>query len=160
MMNPWTLSALSAGLALIATLLAIRFRSFRVLIPTGTVAQLVNSVLPGAPGRRCNPHWTKFRSKWDEALLVILPGIFRPFAAFRLEFSNRYPTAILIPCRQRGCECADSRCGCDRILPSPASFRREVTRIRAHWRSHDGTRIGGRDGKPCFCRISENSGGL
>ena len=51
MMNPWALSALWVGLALVATLLTIWFKVSSALseIVVGTVAQLIIGVMQGKP---------------------------------------------------------------------------------------------------------------
>jgi len=96
MMNPWTFSASWAGLALIATQLAVWSWFFAALVAVATAA-------------RC----PAFNYGWD------------------------------------------------RIFSSPTSSARgEVTGNRSDWGTCCRRGIGGRDGKPCFCRISENSGGL
>ena len=57
--------------------------------------------------------------------------------------------------------CTASNYGWDRTFSSPTSSdREEVTRNRSDWGTFWRRGIGGRDGKPCFSRISENSGGL
>lgn len=103
MMNPWALSALWVGLALIATLLAIWFKVSTALseIVVGTVAQLVIGVVLGIGGLQGNTQWVTFlagtgaivltflagaeldpaifKTKWREALWVGLAGFFGPF---------------------------------------------------------------------------------
>lgn len=103
MMNPWTLSALWVGLALIATSLAIRLSSFRAHVPADTVAQLVRPIVLSTQIRHFNTRRTTFLSEWGGALPVVLAGILGPFADFLLESLSHYPTAI-IPCRRRGCQ--------------------------------------------------------
>jgi glutathione-regulated potassium-efflux system ancillary protein KefC len=103
MMNTWVLSALWLGLALIATLIAIRFRMSTALseIVVGTVAQLVIGAAFARGGLLGNTEWitflagtgaivltflagaeldpTIFRIKWREALIIGLAGFFGPF---------------------------------------------------------------------------------
>jgi glutathione-regulated potassium-efflux system ancillary protein KefC len=103
MTNPWTLSALWVGLALVATLLAIWFKVSTALseIVVGTVAQLIIGVVLGAGGLQGNTQWVTFlagtgaivltflagaeldpaifKTKWREALIVGLAGFFGPF---------------------------------------------------------------------------------
>jgi glutathione-regulated potassium-efflux system ancillary protein KefC len=103
MINPWALSALWVGLALVATLLAIWFKVSTALseIVVGTVAQLIIGVLLGTSGLQGNTQWITFlagtgaivltflagaeldpaifKSKWREALIVGLAGFFGPF---------------------------------------------------------------------------------
>jgi len=103
MINPWALSALWVGLALIATLLAIWFKVSTALseIVVGTVAQLVIGVMLGTSGLQGNTQWITFlagtgaivltflagaeldpaifKTKWREALIVGLAGFFGPF---------------------------------------------------------------------------------
>jgi Kef-type K+ transport system membrane component KefB len=103
MTNPWVLSALWVGLALIATLLAIWFRVSTALseIVVGTVAQLIIGAFLGTGGLLGNTQWitflagtgaivltflagaeldpTIFKTKWREALIIGLAGFFGPF---------------------------------------------------------------------------------
>jgi len=103
MANPWVLSALWVGLALIATLLAIWFRVSTALseIVVGTVAQLIIGAVLGTGGLLGNTQWITFlagtgaivltflagaeldpaifRTKWREALIIGLAGFFGPF---------------------------------------------------------------------------------
>ena len=103
MTNPWALSALWVGLALVATLLAIWFKVSSALseIVVGTVAQLIIGVMFGAGGLLGNTQWIAFlagtgaivltflagaeldpvifKTKWREALIVGLAGFFGPF---------------------------------------------------------------------------------
>lgn len=103
MTNPWALSALWVGLALVATLLAIWFKVSTALseIVVGTVAQLVIGVMLGTTGLQGNTQWITFlagtgaivltflagteldpaifKTKWREALIVGLAGFFGPF---------------------------------------------------------------------------------
>ena len=103
MMNPWALSALWVGLALVATLLAIWFKVSTALseIVVGTVAQLVIGVVLGTGGLQGNTQWITFlagtgaivltflagaeldpaifKTKWREAMIVGLAGFFGPF---------------------------------------------------------------------------------
>jgi Kef-type K+ transport system membrane component KefB len=103
MTNPWALSALWVGLALIATLLAIWFKVSTALseILVGTVAQLVIGVMLGTSGLQGNTQWITFlagtgaivltflagaeldpaifKTKWREASIVGLAGFFGPF---------------------------------------------------------------------------------
>ncbi len=101
MANPWVLSALWVGLALIATLLAIWFRVSTALseIVVGTVAQLIIGAFLGTGGLLGNTQWITFlagtgaivltflagaeldpaifRTKWREALIIWSRGILR-----------------------------------------------------------------------------------
>jgi Kef-type K+ transport system membrane component KefB len=103
MINPWALSALWAGLALFATLLAIWFKISTALseIVVGTVAQLVIGVMIGAGGLQGNTQRITFlagtgaivltflagaeldpvifKTKWREASVIGLAGFFGPF---------------------------------------------------------------------------------
>jgi Kef-type K+ transport system membrane component KefB len=103
MTNPWALSALWVGLALVATLLAIWFKISTALseIVVGTVAQLIIGVMLGTNGLQGNTQWitflagtgaivltflagaeldpTIFKTKWREAVIVGLSGFFGPF---------------------------------------------------------------------------------
>jgi glutathione-regulated potassium-efflux system ancillary protein KefC len=103
MTNPWALSALWVGLALLATLLAIWFKVSTALseIVVGTVAQMVIGVMLGTSGLQGNTQWIAFlagtgaivltflagaeldpvifKTKWREALIVGLAGFFGPF---------------------------------------------------------------------------------
>src|SRR5271170_6900875 len=103
MTNPWVLSALWVGLALLATLIAIWLRISTALseIVVGTVAQLIIGVMLGTGGLRGNTQWITFlagagaivltflagaeldpaifRTKWREALIIGLAGFFGPF---------------------------------------------------------------------------------
>ena len=103
MTNPWALSALWVGLALIATMLAIWFKVSTALseIIVGTVAQLILVVALGTGGLQGNTQWIAFlagtgaivltflagaeidpgifKTKWREALSIGLAGFFGPF---------------------------------------------------------------------------------
>jgi hypothetical protein len=153
MMNPWTLSALWVGLALIATLLAIWCRASSAHILVGAVAQPGIGVAPISVGQRPNepqiaflassistahtflagtePAPFIFPRRWRPALLVGLAGVFGPLLALRLESTSHYLSAILVPRRPSGFQCSGSNCGRESILPFPASFgREEVTESR------------------------------
>lgn len=176
MMNPWTLSALWVGSALIATVLAIRFRVSSACSLVGATAG------PGicvAPVRRGHARQIAFLTetashahsflagaeldlvifprKWHEALLGEPAGVPGPFLTLRPRSSNLCLSAIPVAYPHGSCQGSDSNWSHEHIFPYPASPRREQdTEIRAC----DGRDIGGRDGKPCFYWISENSGGL
>jgi len=77
MENAWVMAAIWVGLALIATLLAIRFRISTAPseIVVGTVAQLVIGAL--FVHAELDPQM--FRAKWKEATVVGLVGLFGPF---------------------------------------------------------------------------------
>jgi Kef-type K+ transport system membrane component KefB len=101
--NPWFLAALWAGLALVATLLAIWFRVSTALaeIVVGTLAQLVIGATLGGAALGAQTPWVTFlagtgaivltflagaeldpavfRVKWKEAMVVGLAGFFAPF---------------------------------------------------------------------------------
>lgn len=103
MANPWVLSAIWVGLALVATMLAIWFRVATALseIIVGTVAQLVIGPFLGAGGLLNSTQWVTylagtgaivltflagaelepaiFKIKWREALLVGMAGFLGPF---------------------------------------------------------------------------------
>jgi len=103
MTQVWALAALWLGLALVATLLAIRFRVATALseIVVGIVAQLVIGVAVGSAVLGTDEGWIKFlsgtgaivltflagaeldpvvfRTKWKEASAVGLVGFFAPF---------------------------------------------------------------------------------
>jgi len=103
MENAWFLAALWAGLALIATLLAIWFKVSTALseIVVGTAAQFVIGVLLGLGGLRASTPWITFlaglgaivltflagaeldpvifRTKWKEVVVVGLAGFVAPF---------------------------------------------------------------------------------
>jgi Kef-type K+ transport system membrane component KefB len=103
MANPWVLSALWVGLALLATLLAIWFRVATALseIIVGTVAQLIIGAFLGSGGLLAGTQWITylagagaivltflagaelepaiFKTKWRESLSVGLAGFIGPF---------------------------------------------------------------------------------
>jgi Kef-type K+ transport system membrane component KefB len=103
MHNVWALASLWAGLALVATLLAIWFQISTALteIVVGTVAQLVIGAIAGPTGLAAQNEWITFlagtgaivltflagaelapdifRLKWKEATVVGLLGFFGPF---------------------------------------------------------------------------------
>jgi glutathione-regulated potassium-efflux system ancillary protein KefC len=103
MANPWVLSAIWVGLALVATLLAIWFKVATALseIIVGTIAQLVIGAFLGSGGLLASTQWITFlagtgaivltflagaelepsifKTKWREAVLVGLAGFIGPF---------------------------------------------------------------------------------
>ena len=76
MTNPWALSALWVGLALVATLLAIWFKISTALseIVVGTVAQLFIGVMLGTGGLLGNTQWITFLAGTGAIVLTFLAG--------------------------------------------------------------------------------------
>jgi glutathione-regulated potassium-efflux system ancillary protein KefC len=98
MQNVWALASLWAGLALIATLLAIWFKISTALseIVVGTVAQLIIGAIVGPLGLAAKTEWSTFLAGTGAIVLTFLAGAELDPVIFRTKWKEA--TAVGLVC--------------------------------------------------------------